>query len=136
MPSAKARARVDALLAAAGVRIGGDAPTDIRVHDERLYARVVAHGSLGLGESYMDGWWDVDDLDGFLFKLLDARVDERVHGIEDAALFVRSKLVNLQRGRRAYVIGERHYDLGNDLFRAMLGKRLVYSCGYWDAAND
>ena len=130
------RSRVESLLALAGIRVGGDAPSDIQVRDDRLYARAIAHGSLGLGEAYMDGWWDTADLDGFLYRLLNAHVDERVGGIDDAALFLRSKLVNMQRGRRAYKVGEQHYDLGNDLFRAMLGKRLVYSCGYWRNAND
>jgi cyclopropane-fatty-acyl-phospholipid synthase len=128
--------KTEALLQRAGVNIGGDAPTDIRVHDKRLYARVIAHGSLGLGEAYMDGWWDSDDLDGFLFRILSAQVDQQVGGFDDAWLWLKAKLVNLQRGRRAFVIGERHYDLGNDLFQAMLGKRLVYSCGYWDNAAN
>lgn len=131
-----AKQRIRSLLTAAGVAIDGAAPSDIRVHDERLYARVLAHGSLGLGESYMDGWWDADDLDGFLARLLDAHLDERVGGVDDAWLFLKSRVANLQSGRRAWEVGEQHYDLGNDLFEAMLGKRLVYSCGYWkDAAN-
>src|SRR5450759_2921526 len=110
MPPARSHARIESLLAVAGVRINGATPTDLRVHDPRLYSRILAHGSLGLGEAYMDGWWDADDLDGFLFRLHDAHLDEKV--------------------------GEHHYDLGNDLFQAMLGKRLVYSCGYWKEAND
>jgi len=136
MVRSTARNRVESLLTLAGVHIDGDAPTDLQVRDESLYARIIAHGSLGLGEAYMDGWWDAADLDGFLFRLLDAHLDERVGGIDDAALFLRAKLVNMQRGRRAYKVGEQHYDLGNDLFHAMLGKRLVYSCGYWKEAPD
>jgi cyclopropane-fatty-acyl-phospholipid synthase len=136
MAALTAHSRIESLLNFAGVRIDGDAPTDMRVNDARLYTRAIAHGSLGLGEAYMDGWWDADDLDGFLYRLLHAHIDERVGGIDDAALFLRSKLLNLQRGKRAYVIGEHHYDIGNDLFRAMLGKRLVYSCGYWKNATN
>jgi cyclopropane-fatty-acyl-phospholipid synthase len=136
MAQARAHARIESLLNLAGVRIDGDAPTDMRVHDAQLYSRILQHGSLGLGEAYMDGWWDADDLDGFLFRLLDTRLDERVGGVEDAWLYLMARFLNLQRGRRAYVIGERHYDLGNDLFQAMLGKRLVYSCGYWQDAED
>ena len=136
MPSSRSLARIEALLAAAGVRIDGPDPTDLQVHDPRFYSRVLSHGSLGLGESYMDGWWDAGDLDGFMFKLIDAHLDERVGTLEDAWLYLKARLVNLQRGRRAYAVGERHYDLGNDLFQAMLGKRLVYSCGYWKDAAD
>jgi cyclopropane-fatty-acyl-phospholipid synthase len=132
----RARRRVESLLDIAGVRIDGEAATDLIVHDPRLYARVIGHGSLGLGESYMDGWWDAQDLDGLLYRLLQAHVDDRVGTLEDAALFLQAKIVNLQRGRRAYVVGEQHYDLGNDLFAAMLGKHLVYSCGYWKNAEN
>ena len=134
MSNARAQQRIASLLEAAGVRIGGPAPTDLTVHDDRLYARVLAHGSLGLGEAYMEGWWDADSLDGFLFRLLDARLDERVATLDDAWLFLKARIANPQRGKRAYEVGERHYDLGNDLFRAMLGRRLVYSCGYWNEA--
>ena len=136
VPQARSQVRVESLLNLAGVRVGGDAPSDIRVHDTQLYSRILLHGSLGLGEAYMDGWWDADDLDGFLFRLLDTRLDERVGGIEDTWLYLKARFLNLQHGRRAYVVGEHHYDLGNDLFQAMLGKRLVYSCGYWNEATD
>lgn len=128
--------RIMELLTQAGVALNGSAPCDPQIHNEHFYARVVTHGSLGLGESYMDGWWDVKDLDEFLFRVLDARLDHKVGGFDDAWLWLKAKLLNLQRGRRAYVIGEHHYDIGNDLFEAMLGRRLVYSCGYWKNATD
>ncbi|HSN00568.1 MAG TPA: class I SAM-dependent methyltransferase, partial [Rudaea sp.] len=136
MSASHAQRRIEDLLAQAGLAIGGAHACDPQIHDAHFYHRVIAHGSLGLGESYMDGWWDAADLDGFLFRLLVAHLDERVHGIDDYWLWLKSSLLNLQRGRRAYVIGERHYDLGNDLFEAMLGKHLVYSCGYWKDAAD
>ena len=136
MRGSSAQRRIEGLLTQAGLAIGGPQASDPQIHNEHFFHRVIAHGSLGLGESYMDGWWNADDLDGFLFRLLAARLDEQVHGIDDVWLWFKSSLLNLQRGRRAYVIGERHYDLGNDLFKAMLGKRLVYSCGYWKDAAD
>lgn len=128
--------RVQGLLAEAGVSLGGSAADDIRVHDARFYPRVLAQGSLGLGESYMDGWWETDSLDGFLARLIRARLDERVHGWGEIADALRARLLNLQAGRRSYEVGRRHYDLGNDLYRAMLGRRMVYSCGYWRQADD
>jgi cyclopropane-fatty-acyl-phospholipid synthase len=122
------------------VRVGGSHDHDLRdwdlqVHDGRLYARLLAQGSLGLGESYMDGWWDTRSLDGLLFHLLDARIDERVHGIAALLDGLRAHLFNLQTRSRSFTVGERHYDLGNDLYAAMLGRRLVYSCGYWREAQ-
>jgi len=126
--------RIAQLLGRAGIRPNGSAPYEPQIHDPHFYGRVFAHGSLGLGESYMDKSWDARDLDGFLFRLLAAHVDEAARGLDDLWLWLKAKLVNLQRGRRAWAIGERHYDLGNDLFQAMLGRRLVYSCGYWNNA--
>ena len=128
--------RVERLLACADIRIDGDRPWDMQVHDERLYARLMSCGSLGLGESYMDGWWDAASLDEMLCRLLRAHVDERVHNRHDVLAGLKARLINLQAGRRAFVVGERHYDLGNELYAAMLGKRLVYSCGYWRNAPD
>jgi cyclopropane-fatty-acyl-phospholipid synthase len=127
---------VERLLAFADVRINGDRPWDIHVHNRKLYARVMAHGSIGFGESYMDGWWDAPALDEVLSRVLRARLDERVHNVYDAWAALKAKLINLQAGRRAFEVGKRHYDLGNELYSTMLGKRLVYSCGYWrQAAN-
>ena len=119
-----------------GDRAGGAAAIDPRVHDERFWRRVLAQGSLGLGEAYMDGWWDVEDLDGMLCRLLEAGVDRRVQGIGAAWDALRARVSNLQSRTRSFEVGERHYDLGNDLYRAMLGKRMVYSCAYWRDAGD
>jgi cyclopropane-fatty-acyl-phospholipid synthase len=127
---------VAGLLACADIAIGGKRPWDLQVHDHRFHARVLAQGSLGLGESYMDGWWDTGSLDGMLVRLMQAGVHERVRGIGAAIDAVRARLLNLQAGRRSFEVGERHYDLGNELYAAMLGKRMVYSCGYWRNATD
>ncbi len=129
------RHRLERLLALADVRIDGDRDWDMQVHDPRLPARLLTQGSLGLGESYMDGWWDARSLDGLLFHLLDARIDRQVRGVAAWLDGLRARLFNLQTRGRSFVVGERHYDLGNDLYAAMLGKRLVYSCGYWRQAG-
>lgn len=128
--------RVATHLASAGVQLNGDAPWDIRVHDPRLYARALLRGSLGLGEAYMDGWWDAEDLDGLLTRLFNARLDVQITTWDSVRLWAGALLINMQRNQRAWTVGRRHYDLGNDLFEAMLGKRLVYSCGYWNGADD
>jgi cyclopropane-fatty-acyl-phospholipid synthase len=128
------RGRVVALMEAAGIQPGGPGDCDPQILDPRFYGRVLREGSLGLGDAWMDGWWTVRSLDGMLFRLMAHGVDERVHGVHGWLDDLRALLVNLQAGRRALAVGERHYDLGNDLFEAMLGKRLVYSCGYWREA--
>lgn len=125
------RNRVEQLLSLADVRLDGNRPWDLHVDDERFHARVLAQGSLGLGESYMDGWWNTPSLDGLLYHLLAADLDQKVRGWGAAMDALRARITNLQSRRRSFQVGERHYDLGNDLYRAMLGKRLVYSCAYW-----
>jgi cyclopropane-fatty-acyl-phospholipid synthase len=129
------RRRVEALLGAAGLQANGPGDCDPRILDDRFHGRVVRQGSLGLGEAYMDGWWTVPSLDGMLTRLLRHGIDQRVHGVGSRLDDLRAWLLNLQTGRRARKVGEQHYDLGNDLFEAMLGERLVYSCGYWREAT-
>lgn len=128
--------RVERLLAEADIEIGGGRAWDIQVHDDSLYPRVLIQGSLGLGESYMDSDWDADSLDGFLFRLLDARLDLRTHSFGAVRDALRARWLNPQAKRRSFTVGERHYDLGNDLYRSMLGPEMIYSCGYWRRPND
>ncbi len=124
------------LLGLAGIAIDGDQPWDIRVHDERLYSRVLRDGTLGLGESYMDGWWDCPAVDQFIDRIVRANLQNKVKGHwKLAAHVLRSRLFNAQSRGRAFQVGERHYDLGNDLYRAMLDRRLCYTCAYWKDAR-
>lgn len=131
------RDRAARLLAKAGVTLDGTDPWDLEVHDERLFSRVFRMGSLGLGEAYMDGWWDVPELDRFFHRVMGAGLDRPMRGKVPALLTrARHAALNLQRRGRAFRIGERHYDIGNDLYEAMLDRRMVYSCGYWRRARD
>jgi cyclopropane-fatty-acyl-phospholipid synthase len=125
------------LLDSAGIHVNGSDPWDIQVHDPRLYERVLRQANLGLGEAYMDGWWDCAAPDQFIDRVFRARLDVKVKGNWRIALHVlRARLMNLQATSRAFEIGKRHYDLGNDLYRAMLDKRLNYTCGYWKNASN
>ena len=136
MPLPPVRHRIERLLAHADVRVDGDRPWDLQLRDERFFARALLQGSLGLGESYMDGWWETGSLDGLVHRLLEVGLDERARGLGDLVDAIRAHLQNLQSERRSHIVGERHYDLGNDLYQAMLGRRMVYSCGYWRHADD
>jgi len=136
MSSHKLKKTLTGWLASAGIHIGGDKPWDIQVHNEHFYTRVLAQGSLGLGESYMAGWWDCPHLDQFFERVLCAHLDEKVTGLRGMWSVLKSKLINLQKPSRAYEIGQKHYDIGNDLFERMLDKRMMYSCGYWSQADN
>ena len=135
--SDKFKVAIEELFSLAGIEIDGPHPWDIRVHNDKLYRRVLSHGSLGLGESYMDGWWDCDALDEFINKILKAKLDEKVKVNWKFILQgLKAKLFNLQSKVRAFEVGEKHYDIGNDLYRAMLDKRMNYTCAYWKNAKN
>lgn len=85
----------------------------------------------------MDGWWECQRLDQFIYKVLRADIRKKL-GISLPMVwgFIKAAFLNLQSVRRAFQVGEKHYDIGNDLFTEMLGPSMAYSCGYWkDAAN-
>lgn len=129
-----------ALLAQADVRLGGSRPWDLQVHHPRLYRRVLTGWTLGLGDAYVDGDWDCERLDECFARLLAADLDRKPGGLLargwTALAWLRSALSNPQRQARAFVVGERHYDIGNDLYARMLDREMVYSCAYWERAHD
>ncbi len=128
---------VESLLDEAGISINGSAPADIKIQNPKFYKRVLNQGSLGLGESYMDGWWNAEPLDEFFDRLLAAKIDEKAGKNLSMILYGLSSVVfNLQSKSRAFIIGKRHYDIGNDLYEAMLDRRMTYTCGYWKNADN
>lgn len=127
------------LLAPTGVCFNGGRPWDIQVHDSILYRRILTQGSLGFGEAYMDGQWDAEALDELFTRLLRMDVDRQLGGwarLQMLGETLRYSLFNLQSIQRAFQVGEQHYDIGNDVFRAMLDKTMTYSCGYWPNATN
>jgi len=125
------------LLSLADVEINGKDPWDIQVYDNRFYKRAISEVELGLGESYMDKWWDAEKLDELIFRILRANLKNKVkHNFKIALQLAGFYFINMQARRRAFIIGERHYDLGNDLFKTMLDKLMNYSCAYWKNASN
>ncbi|MCF8110135.1 MAG: cyclopropane fatty acyl phospholipid synthase [Desulfobacteraceae bacterium] len=134
----KSRQIVEGALNHAGIAIGGDKPWDIQVHNDEVFDRIVRDGEVGVGESYMDGWWDCPALDQFFDKVFRANLQQYFRDNWKATLhLLKAKLLNLQKNQRAYKVGKQHYDVGNDLYRDMLDSRMAYTCGYWrnGAAN-
>lgn len=137
MISKSAQKVIDDLLFLAGVKPNGKEPWDPQIHNEEFYIRVLNEGSLGLGESYMDGWWDCRQLDQFFDRIFVTDIENKVklnQWLWPKLLLLR--LFNHQSKKRALIVGQRHYDLGNDLFQVMLDRRMNYTCGYWHNAAD
>lgn len=124
------------LLERVGITVDGPAPYDIQVRDRRFYARLLRQGSLGLGESFVDGWWDAEAVDETICKILEGGLQERmVRSPGIIALALAARLVNLQKRGSAERNVREHYERGLDLHRAMLDRRMTYSCGYWKDAK-
>ena len=124
-------------LAKAGIRLNGSDPWDIKVLDERLYKRIFMYGSINLGEAYMDNWWECEQLDEMFTRLLSMpEVHPFKMNIINNLLKMRAILFNLQKMSRAFRIGEKHYDLSNELFEKMLDSYMNYSCAYWKDADN
>ncbi len=121
----------------ADIKINGNRPFDIQVHNEGFYRRVLRDGQLGIGESYMDGWWDCEAIDEMTSRFIRADLlEDTSKNIKFILNYLRVKLTDIGKVSKAFEVGEKHYDLGNELFEKMLDKRMVYSCGYWKNATN
>ncbi|MDP3607619.1 MAG: cyclopropane fatty acyl phospholipid synthase [Methylophilus sp.] len=120
----------------AGIALNGSNPWDIQLHNSDAIQRILSQGSLGLGESYMQGDWDVPQLDAFFYRLLRAQLHEKVKPSSLWLPYIQHKLINKQNSKRAWRVGEYHYNLGNTFYQAMLDKRMTYTCAYWQQASN
>jgi cyclopropane-fatty-acyl-phospholipid synthase len=129
--------RID-LIEAGRERSFGPADAELRatltVHDPAAW-RGALHGSVGLGETYVDGLWETDDLVALI--RIAARELSEASGVRDAVARPRGwahrarGLVpdNTRAKARKHIAA--HYDLGNDLFASFLDERMLYSCAYF-----
>ena len=108
----------------------------IDVHDLHVYERVLREGSIGLGQSYADGWWDTDDLTNVLRLALRSLqpISERRDALHRLATPVLDPIARLRRAdldRDARKV-RAHYDLGNEFFRRLLDETMAYSCAIFE----
>lgn len=135
MTDSHLKKRTENLLQHADIAIDGERPWDIHVNNKHLYRRVFAQGSLGFGEAYMDGWWDSESPDELFTRLIKAQLDKHFKSVSLMMTALKAKLLNCQSSKRSYQVGEKHYNIGNDLYEHMLDSRMIYSCGYWKNAQ-
>lgn len=127
---------ISELLEQADITINGTRPWDIQLLAPGVIERAFAQGNLGLGEAYMNGDWEVEQLDEFFFRLLRGRVAQHIKPHKLIFHTLRTRLLNRQNAKRAWQVGETHYDLGNDFYEAMLDPRMTYTCGYWKNSDN
>ncbi|MFA5840895.1 MAG: cyclopropane fatty acyl phospholipid synthase [Candidatus Paceibacterota bacterium] len=133
----KSREIIEKILNSADVKINGNRAWDIKVHDERFYDRVLTKGTMGLGESYMDGWWDCEQIDELIYRILKFSDNTIIYkNLTNILHFLKSKFFNLQTKTRAKTVAIRHYDLGNDLYMSFLDPYNQYTCGYFKDTDN
>lgn len=136
MLEAKAEAKVVQLLSSAGVTVNGEQPWDMQVHDKRLFRRIMKEPSLGVGEGYVDGWWDCERIDVLFYRMLRDLHGQDVYKVWS---FLRHVFINAisnqQSSIRSIDVAHQHYNIGNDLYVRMLGETMAYTCGYWESAE-
>lgn len=123
------------LLNQADIQLDGQRPWDIQLKAPGVIDSALSRGNLGLGESYMNGDWEAERLDELFYRLMRAQLGQRIKPTQLVYYSLRSRLLNRQTVKRAWEVGEKHYDLGNDFYAAMLDQRMTYTCGYWKDAQ-
>lgn len=127
------------LTAAADVQFNGSRPWDLQVHEPALYGALLSHGSLALGDGYVRGDWDCEELEELIARLLQAKASRPLSwraALKDLLQLCRDGLINPQSLARSFVVGRRHYDIDPRVYEAMLDPSMAYSCGYWRTATD
>lgn len=127
---------VSDLMARADVTLNGSRCWDIQVHNDRFYRRVL-RGSLGLGESYMDGDWEVESLDSLFSRFFSADLrGEILYQINHLLLILQARLLNLQSPTRARAVAEAHYDIDHRMYELFLGPYNQYTCCFFNGTDD
>eukprot|EP01126_Amoeba_proteus_P017677 TRINITY_DN1862_c0_g2_i2.p1 TRINITY_DN1862_c0_g2~~TRINITY_DN1862_c0_g2_i2.p1 ORF type:complete len:419 (+),score=45.39 TRINITY_DN1862_c0_g2_i2:159-1415(+) len=104
----------------------------ITVHNSYLWHQMIKSGSMGLGEGYMFRWYTTERLE----ELLTALVSSPLWQVARPRWRIEELLFNLQSFKLSWRVAYNHYDIGNDLYSAMLGKTLCYTCGWWENTHE
>ncbi len=127
---------ITGVLEKADVRIGGDRPWDIAVHDKRFFMRAV-RGTMGVGESYMDGDWDAGSLIEFFRRTMGAGLQAHpLLRLNRLAKEIQARFRNLQTRDRSRAVAEEHYDLDHRMYSLFLGPWNQYTCCFFDGTRD
>jgi cyclopropane-fatty-acyl-phospholipid synthase len=115
----------------AGITVNGSEPWDIRIKNPEFWNRVLSQGTLGLGEAYMDGWWECDDLAEFFNRVLKFEAYKSIKLTpQHIWQLLQARVLNMQNIARSRRVAKMHYN-ETDAYRASLDARMTGSCGYW-----
>jgi len=131
------RQAVQKILSPLDIQINGNRPWDMIVYDQETYKRILSEGSLGLGESYINGGWDSLQLDEFFCKLTKDKPDIKTFNPRVIIPILASKLFNPQREGKSKRVIDQHYNLGNHFYTQMLDRNYMqYSCAYFKDTDN
>jgi cyclopropane-fatty-acyl-phospholipid synthase len=137
MPMINYEKIVRKLLEKAGVEINGSFPWDIQVHNQKVYRRIITQGTLGLGESYMDGWWTCRAVDQLFHKLINAELQTEISlPLKEKASILTNRWLNMQSKIRSLKVVDEHYDSQSEIILSFLDNYKQYSCGYFKKTTD
>lgn len=110
------------------------------INDHGFFKEAVLGGDIGLGEAYMKGLWDTDDIPrlfSVLIKNRQALADG--HLVTAWLMLQKDRLMHALRANT--IIGSRknigeHYDLNNDFFKTFLDPTMLYSCGFYQTKDN
>lgn len=123
------------LLHKAGIEPNGESPWDPKIRDERFYRAVLLGGSVGLGDAYLNGWWDCDDIAGFILRIVKSGFHLRVPRIDLFLRKFRFGLTDAQDRAHSKRVAEVHYDEDPHVFDIMLGSTNNYTCARWEGVS-
>lgn len=116
------------LLKRADIIVGGSREWDIQVHNRRFYWYVLSRGSVGLGDSYMYGWWTCARVDLFISKLIKSGLPDRIPRLDGWILNIYQWLVDRQSFERSKIVAKKHYDVSPEFYTMVLGDSRIYTC--------
>jgi cyclopropane-fatty-acyl-phospholipid synthase len=126
---------VTTLLQRAGVEPNGKNPFDPQIKDSRFYRAALLHGSIGLGDAYLDEWWNCADLSGCMLRIIQSGIHLRVPRVDLMLRKCRFALIDAQSRKRSRKVAEVHYDEDPQIFEIILGATNSYTCARWRGAT-
>jgi cyclopropane-fatty-acyl-phospholipid synthase len=121
----------------AGVQVNGNNSWDIQVHHPDFYKRAILQGTLGIGESYMDGCWSCEAIDALFHRMLTAGLHKKIDvPVLRKIANLKSRLINLQNKIRSKAVADKHYNPDTDIILAFLDPYNQYTCAYFKETDD
>ena len=119
------------LLASADIHLNGSRPWDIQINHPQMLTRLLKQGGLGLGDSYMDGWWECQAIDLMLERAMRGRLHEQLQTPRAWWESFKGHLRHSDSEGPSRIVGRMHYQVGNPVYQAMFDPYMTHSCAYW-----